>query len=209
MAHLLRPVPAWMRRAHQMLAAVSAAVSDPGTPSDAKAGAVRRVYRPGAPTLPGAAQEQVRWAELSRRSSSGPRWPQFRGPPRPVETSSFTERRTTGASWWRRLYWMQRTTDSTLPALWCLWCGDRPACRWEAKAHDGSYEGIPQRGPALRVKRGFRRPCWRGGRVRSRSRSRCPGPSSGSSWSGRPAGGRARAGNGGHWWARWEPASAG
>ena len=52
------------------------------------------------------------------------------------------------------------------------------------------------------------RPGRRGGRARRRSPSRCPGPSSGSSWFRRPAGGRARAGNGGRWPARRGPAGA-
>jgi hypothetical protein len=52
------------------------------------------------------------------------------------------------------------------------------------------------------------RPRRRGGRARRRSLSRCPGPSSGSSWFRRPAGGRARAGSGDCWLARLGPASA-
>lgn len=57
-----------------------------------------------------------------------------------------------------------------------------------------------------------RPPSWRsrrrGGRARRRSPSRCPGPSSGSSWFHRPADRTARAGSGGRWPARLGPASA-
>ena len=56
-----------------------------------------------------------------------------------------------------------------------------------------------------------RPPSWRsrrrGGRARRRSPSRCPGPSSGSSWFHRPADRTARAGSGGRWPARLGPAS--
>ena len=50
------------------------------------------------------------------------------------------------------------------------------------------------------------RPRRRGGRARRRNPSRCPGPSSGSSWFHRPADRTARAGSAGRWPARPRPA---